>query len=154
VSTASAWKTFYDQIFSAFSANVQSTNPHIAGVVAFLKKYGIALYHDTTFEATSRLSKPPPFDLRQTAADEMRRAVLARRRPARARIRQTRCAVSPPRSGADPNGWPVKRLACNLQRPPRTQLEPALRLRLEPHPGATRATSATAAEFGGGPAGR
>jgi len=32
VSTASAWKTFYNQIFSAFSANMQSTNPHIAGV--------------------------------------------------------------------------------------------------------------------------
>ena len=55
---------------------MRSTNPHIAGVVAFFKQYGIALSHDMTFEAKLRLPKPPPFDLRQTAADEMRRAAV------------------------------------------------------------------------------
>jgi len=76
VSKASSWKTFYDQIFSVFSANVQSSKPHIAGVVAFLKQYDIALNHDITFEAKLRLPKPPPFELRQNAADEMQRVAV------------------------------------------------------------------------------
>jgi len=75
-SKASAWKTFYDQIFSAFSAKCKSTNPHIAGVAAFLKQYGIARNHNMTFEAKLRLPKPPPFELRDNAADEMRRAAV------------------------------------------------------------------------------
>jgi len=45
-------------------------------VAAFFKQYGIARNHDITFEAKLRLPKPPPFQLRQNDADEMRRAAV------------------------------------------------------------------------------
>jgi len=50
--------------------------PHIAGVAAFLKRYDIALHHDTTFEAKLCLPKLPPFGLRDNASDKMRRAAV------------------------------------------------------------------------------
>lgn len=71
-SSASAWKTFYDQIWSAFDGK---TNQH--DVRAFLRRYNGALHgasEQEKQEAKWVLPAPVPFQMRDNASAELQRA--------------------------------------------------------------------------------
>jgi len=70
----SAWKTFFDQIISALSGR---ENWHTAGVKAFLKDHGGALYNDKdTTSPRWRLPRPMPSKLTENTTLEMQRVAL------------------------------------------------------------------------------